>query len=191
MSQSCGNCNHQSTRLVTASQQLHNGAVIYVSEQLGETWTRLRDGLRARTGQHLDRIFVARPNAKRSCVNSADLEALFAKHGFEIVRPELLPLAEQVELFASASVIAGYAGSGMFNMLHSERPGIRIVITSETYPARNEFLISAVKGDDFHYFACPSRPPADPAMDVAPMHVDFGFDFERKGDALEQLLTST
>jgi len=176
--------------LVTASQQYHNGAVVYVSERLSETWARLREGLRSGKGQRLDRIFVARPDVQRSCLNGRQLEATFATHGFAIVRPELLPLAEQAELFATARVIAGYAGSGMFNMIYSEQPGTRIVIASEGYPARNEYLISAVKGDDFHYISCPSRPPADPLSDLIPMHHDFEFDFDRDGDALKAVLAS-
>ncbi len=177
--------------LVTASPQYHNGSVVYVSVRLSDTWARLRQGLRSGTGKRLERIFVARPGVQRSCVNGSRLEATFARHGFDIVRPELLPLAEQAELFATAPVIAGYAGSGMFNMFYSERPGTRIVIASESYGARNEYLISAVKGDDFHYFSCPSRPPADPLSEIAPMHHDFEFDFDRDGDALEELLAST
>jgi len=159
--------------------------------RLSDTWARLRRGLRSGTGKLLERIFVARPGVQRSCVNGSRLEATFARHGFNIVRPELLPLAEQAELFATAPVVAGYAGSGMFNMIYSEQPGTRIVVASEEYPARNEYLISAVKGDDFHYFSCPSRPPVDPLSEIAPMHHDFEFDFDRDGDALEKLLAST
>ena len=191
-------------RLVTASQEFHNGAVIYVSEHLSETWSRLRDGLRTSSGPRYDKIFIARPDVKRSCLNSEQVEAAFASHGFEVLRPELLPLPEQAELFATARVIAGYAGSGMFGMIHCEQPGTRIVISSDMYSARDVFLISALKGDDFHYIACPTRVPDASRLDAAPKGVDptrphsqttllydFEFDFDRDGDALEKLLAST
>ena len=171
-------------RLVTASPLSHNRSVVYASELLIETWDRLREGLRSRSGRRAEKLFVTRPEGRRSCVNGDRLEAMFTEHGFELVQPELLPLAEQAECFASARVIAGYGGSAMLNMLHAEHPGPRIVIAADTYPARNEYLIAALKGDDFHYFTCPARPSHSPLA----MHSDFEFDFERDGDALEQLL---
>lgn len=173
-------------RLVTASQEFHNGPVLYVSAQLADTWDRLREGLRSGAARRVEKIFVARAGSqRRACLNGARLEATFVEHGFEVVRPELLPLGEQAELFATACVVAGYAGSGLFNTIYSERPGRRIVIASESYPARNEYLISAVKGDDYHHFSCPSV-----RGDRSAMHHDFQFDFDRDGKALEKLLTT-
>lgn len=175
-------------RLITASQQFHNRTVLYAGEELPAVWDRLREGLRSRRAPQPEKIFVSRPDTQRRCLNAARLEATFAAHGFQIVRPELLPLAEQVEMFATARVIGGYAGSAMINMIHSERPGTRIVVASDSYPARNEFLIATVKGDDLHFFSCPSRPPPQPLHGLVTMHYDFEFDFERDGDALERLL---
>ncbi|MDQ3176817.1 MAG: glycosyltransferase family 61 protein [Actinomycetota bacterium] len=189
-------------RLVTASQQFHNGKVIYASERLSETWDRLRDGLRTDSGPRFDKFFVARRGFKRSCRNADRVEATFVEHGFEIVQPETLALGEQAELFATASVIGGYAGSGMINMIHCERPGTRIVIASESYQARDLFVISAVKGDDYHHFSCPTRHPDQPDPAARPSHpsrprsrqglyYDYEFDFQRDGDALQTLLSST
>lgn len=177
--------------LLTASQMLHNGSIIYVHPDLGELWRRLRDGLCRGIAAESEKIFVTRPDGKRTCLNRTRLEQTFADHGFDVVRPEWRSLADQADLFASATVIAGLAGSGMFNSIYASGPGTRIVIASETYKASNEYLISSVIGGDFYHFAC----PIGPYNTVSPrpngtFHRDFAFDFDRDGPALKRLLTS-
>ncbi|MDQ3311553.1 MAG: glycosyltransferase family 61 protein [Actinomycetota bacterium] len=172
--------------LLTASQMFHNGAVRFVHPDLAGIWSRLRHGLRSGRPSPHERIFVTRTDERRVCTNRHLVEATFADHGFTIVRPETLPLPDQVELFASASVVAGLSGSGMFGLIHSP-PGVRIVIGPETYTASNEYLISAVTGGEHHHFEGPAIPPA-PWEPSSTFHRDFSFDFARDGQALAQLL---
>jgi capsular polysaccharide biosynthesis protein len=67
------------------------------------------------------RLFVSRvqPNHFRSMSNLAEIEDIAVAEGLQLVRPETLPLSEQIALFAHATVIVGDFGSVMHNTLFS------------------------------------------------------------------------
>jgi hypothetical protein len=56
------------------------------------------------------------------------LEAVLAARGWEIVRPETLPVAAQIDLFASAEIIAGCMSSAFHAALLSEAPRARFLL---------------------------------------------------------------
>lgn len=177
--------------LIGCTQMFYNG--IYVHPEMHEIWGRLREGLRTPAADRRPsprRIFVTRPpDALRPCRNGPEVEALFAEHDFEIVRPESLTIREQVDLFADAEVVAGFGGSGMFNAVYCTRPGRRIVISSDRYIARNEWAISAAKGDDYHHFFGEAElRPGDTTAKWRVFQSPFSFDFARDGAALRALL---
>ncbi|MBW8750262.1 MAG: glycosyltransferase family 61 protein, partial [Propionibacteriales bacterium] len=121
----------------------------YVHPDMAGVWDRVGDHLAAEapTSGGPRRIFCTRPaDHKRSCTNAADVEALFGRHGFEVVRPELLPLPEQVALFRGADVIAGFGGSAVFTSALCTTPKTVVTVAPTTYTARNEHLIAAVRG---------------------------------------------
>ena len=77
------------------------------------------------------RLFVSRAGmhteySYRELENEAEVEALAAELGFDVVRPEMFPWREQLRLFAGARVIAGEYGSGLHNTLFSPR-GAQVV----------------------------------------------------------------
>lgn len=172
--------------LVGASQRFQNP--LYVDPAIEETWARIGAGLRVLGGERPSRLFISRPaDMPRGCSNADQVEEFFAEHGFAVVYPEQLPLGEQVDLFASADVIAGFAGSGMFNAIYNDRPGVRIVIGSETYNACNEYLISAAKGDRLHYYWCAAN-VVSAAERAEVFHSGYTFDMERDGPDLRAVL---
>jgi capsular polysaccharide biosynthesis protein len=74
------------------------------------------------------RLFVSRSRAAiRKVNNQAQLEALFASNGFEIVQGEELNFLEQMGLFSQAAIVAGPLGAGLFNIMYS-RPGAQLVV---------------------------------------------------------------
>jgi GT2 family glycosyltransferase len=95
-----------------------------------------------------DKIFISRARLpkwginSRSCENRAGLEGLFKSRGFQVIYPELLPIKDQIRLFASAKLIAGEAGSGLHNSLFSTQGAQILNIQS----ARQEHLIQASLG---------------------------------------------
>jgi capsular polysaccharide biosynthesis protein len=177
----------QVERLVGATPQFHNGQ--YADPDIEQVWARIAARLVDREARTPERIFVVRPpSMARQCHNGAEVEAEFAAHGFAVVQPGALSISDQATLFAGAHVIAGYGGSGQFNAIFRAGPTTRIVIASESYYASNEWLISAVKGDDYHHFWCRPDVPRGATYESASFHSDFAFDFDRDGAALTHVI---
>lgn len=176
-------------RLVSATPMFAQPSVAHPA--LPATWAGVGAALDASAtgGPYPARIFCARRSEKRACRNAIDVEALFAAHGFAVVFPEDLPLAEQVRLFRGADVVAGYAGAAMFTLALCERPTSVVLVSSESYTAENEYLIAALLGHRLCVAWC--RPEV--AMPVegfsgAAYRSAYWFDTDREGVWLEQVL---
>ena len=75
------------------------------------------------TVEPADKLYISRRHIqKRRMENEEECEALFVRHGFTVVHPQELPLADQIVLFANASHIAGPVGSAVHNIVFSRRP---------------------------------------------------------------------
>ncbi len=74
------------------------------------------------------RLYVARfqPDNFRQMSNREEIDAIAVSEGLELVRPETMPIAEQIALFARATIIVGDFGSGMHNTLFSP-PGALVL----------------------------------------------------------------
>lgn len=167
--------------IVTASAMWHNFAPHFVHPQITAIWDRLGRALIDPSAPSWERIFVTRrAGSYRTCHNAPDVEEVFARHGFQIVSPEQYDLGIQAGFFRTARVVAGFGGSGMFNLMHSACLEQIIVLAHEAYTARNEHLYSAVLGGRADWFwSRPIRPN---------FQSDWNFDFDRNGPDLERLL---
>jgi capsular polysaccharide biosynthesis protein len=177
--------------VVAATPMWHNHRPHYVHPQIARTWDTLLSGMKPdpRTGP--EKVFVSRRSAakNRNCRNAADVEAVFAAHGFSIVQPEQLDLSDQAGLFRDAVVVAGLGGSGLFSTLYGKKLKTLIVCNQEAYTARNEHLFAMVKGCDVHYFwSTPdiSHPPGKWSEEA--YYSAWEFDFDRNGAELEAVL---
>lgn len=168
-------------RLLSASPMLSNPE--YVHPAIVDTWRRLGDSLAAGAegGPRPARFFCSRRLSKRSCHNTAEVEDVFRAAGFEIVFPEDYSLGDQVEMFRAADVVAGFAGSGLFNLCFVEKPVRVVMIRSEAYSARNEYLFASVLG---HTIDSISSVPDKRGDFQSP----FTFDLEHEGRYLAQVL---
>ena len=112
-------------RVLSATPMLSNPE--YVHPRIAETWRRVGDNLAATAagGPRPGRVFCSRRLKKRSCTNTGEVEDLFRAEGFEVIYPEDMPLGDQIETLRSADVVAGFAGSGLFNLCFVERPARR------------------------------------------------------------------
>ena len=73
------------------------------------------------------RIFLSRRGfAQRQLVNEAEIIEALRPHGFEVVHPEQLTFAEQVEIYHSAEIIVGSASSALINCIFCQ-PNARVV----------------------------------------------------------------
>ena len=76
---------------------------------------------------YVSRLGQARRGASsRVLINEAEVAAAMADLGFDVFEPEAHAPAEQVAAFASADIVVGPAGSGMFNTVFC-RPGTKVI----------------------------------------------------------------
>ncbi len=81
----------------------------------------------ARRAAHGQRLFISRRRAARRRVdNEQELGALLRRAGFKTVSLETCSFAEQVELFASASVVVAPHGAGLANLVFAN-PGTKVI----------------------------------------------------------------
>jgi capsular polysaccharide biosynthesis protein len=166
----------------------------YVHPDISQVWRRMGDSLvrRASPQDHPERIFCSRRPGKRNCNNTREVEELFSRNGFSIVFPEDYSLPDQVALFRTAQVVAGFAGSALFNLCWSVEPKRVIAHATESYTARNEYLIAAVLGHELHFITSVpdiSHPAKGPRSRKA-FRSDFTFDLDREGRTVEAILRS-
>ncbi|WP_022905395.1 glycosyltransferase family 61 protein [Curtobacterium sp. B18] len=152
-----------------------------------KTWERLRVNM-VTPQETKRRIFVSRKNAptNRACLNLDEVESHFAQRGFEIVYPETLPFIEQANTFGNAAVVAGFAGSGMFSMMFAPRLDGVLVLSHDSYTARNEFLYATALSDELHYYWSRAQVQHGDDFSVAAFHSPWEFDFKAHGPALDK-----
>jgi capsular polysaccharide biosynthesis protein len=163
----------------------------YVHPDVVHTWTAVGDALEARSQRQptARRLFVSRRIRKRACLNTPDVEALFSRHGFEVVYPEDFALPDQVAMFRHAEVVAGFAGSGLFHVCFSTRPQKVIMLGHEGYTATNEYQMASVRGHELvSVVSGIDRTERDDRVGVNRFQSSWSFDFEHEGRFLEQVL---
>lgn len=179
------------TSLISPTSMWHNHAPYYVHPELPAVWDRLRTSLMDADAPSFERIFVSRTQrfSRRTCRNAEQLEQIFVRRGFTIVYPEQLDLSAQVKIFAEAKVIAGFGGSGLFNMMFAQRLESMIILNHDSYQHRNEHLYTSLLGCDVHYFwSTADIPQPGKSSSLAATESDWEFDFERYGKALAEVL---
>lgn len=168
-------------RLIAGTSAFANPTWMHPS--ITDAWDTLGDNLaaQAEAADRPRRIFLSREGLDhRSCRNTDEVEAIFARYGFTVVYPEQHPLPEQVALFRAADVIAGFSGSGVFQMALAKQPKRVILLSHSAYGARNEYFIAAARGHEVD--AVISRP------DEPERHASFFFDVDQEGKYLSRLL---
>jgi hypothetical protein len=181
--------------LVSATPMWQDQHPHFAHPDITMVWEKLTAGLLrdAEPSRH-ERIFVSRGSGlahRRPCHNQEEVERFFADRGFHVFCPEDLPLSEQVALFAGARVVAGFAGSAMFNLMHTKRLEATIVLGHNSYLARNEHLFAAVLGGDLHYFWAPADvPPPTKGRSKESVRSSWRFDFTEHGSDLEHVLAA-
>ena len=177
--------------VTSATPMWHNHPPYYVHPDLAAVWRRLGATLIDPDAVTHDRIFVSRGGhlGHRACRNALEVERFFADRGFTVVHPERLDIGHQAAVFANASVIAGFGGSAMFNLMFAENVKTVILLSHEAYTARNEHLFTTLIGADVHYFwSPPDVPHPDEAWSIKAFYSPWEFDFARNRRPLEDVL---
>lgn len=181
-------------RFVSRTPQWQDHEPYWYHPAIRDTWARLRSAL-LDPGREpgARRLFIARPEGMhhRDCRNAPAVQALFEEYGFTVAHPERHTFAEQAALFADAAVVAGFGGSGMFNMLFSEQLQHVIVLNHEAYHTRNEHLYAAAQGAESHTFwSVPDVPQKGSRHEPKAFHSAWSFDFARNEAALRETLAA-
>jgi capsular polysaccharide biosynthesis protein len=178
--------------VVSATPMWHNAEPHYVHPGMTEVWARLTERLIDRNAPQYDKVFISRTKRwkHRVCRNTDEVERYFEERGFTVVYPEELDLGQQVAIFAGATTVAGFGGSALFNIMHAPQMKTLIVLSHESYTARNEHLFTALLGTNVHYFwsAADVTHPED-AWAIDAFYSEWEFDFARNRDALDDVLS--
>ncbi len=73
------------------------------------------------------KIYTSRRKTQRKPFNEEALEAMLAAQGFEILVPDAMSLAEQIELFNSAAVLIAVEGASLANTIFMQ-PGAKVMV---------------------------------------------------------------
>jgi capsular polysaccharide biosynthesis protein len=148
-------------RLLLATQSF--GVEHYASPTSAKLWAAIRDRSSIRDITLPSRIYLSRKGVKtRRLDNESDVERVFERHGFTIIRPETLRVEKQIALMANALLVAGPSGSGLFNLAFQGRMRSGFVLVWDGYIHMSEMLFSAGRGSDLWYHIGQSVPPDTP-----------------------------
>jgi capsular polysaccharide biosynthesis protein len=155
--------------------------------QACEVWDRVASAHRGRGGPA--RVFLSRAahndvrrqaggrGAERSTPErDAALEAHFAAAGFEVARPELLPVDDQLALVADAEVVAGSSGSALHLSAFAPASARVLELGDQRSPGRPvamQLVIDAACGHQ-HAFLPGDLPVEDLPSGLAVLGLDAG-----------------
>lgn len=167
----------------------------HINPLIKDVWDKIgqntNDGTSGIVGK---KLFIARPEDgsgdRRKCLNAEKLENMFRDKGFEFYNPEKHSWKDQVKTFSDAEVIAGYAGSGSFNMMFASGQKKLIMIGSTSYTSANEHYICSIKGFDLTYFVGDSLIKQENGWSVKAAMSDYYFNYERDEEALIDVLNN-
>lgn len=176
--------------IVGATPMWQNYSPHYVHPDILDTYRRLQQGLIIDGAPTAEKIFISRQgDMRRSCRNAREVEAYFVEQGYKIIYPETMDLAHQATMFSGARVIAGFGGSAMFNIMFGRKLEKLIVLTHDSYTARNEYLYASVLGCQTHYLWSDPEVwhPADGWSNAA-FQSSWDFDFDRNRPILDKIV---
>ena len=135
------------------------------------------------------RIYSSRAHANvRHITNDAEISELLARHGFEVVYPELLGIEEQIQLFAGAETVIGVHGSGLTNTIFSPHGTTVIELQPEGFQRGENAVVrtlSAIRDQRFVQIVC----ALTKSMESLPLaHRDITVDVEHLDELLYRVL---
>jgi hypothetical protein len=137
-------------RLLLATQSL--GVERYASPTSARLWSTIRDRSAVRDVSLPDRIYLSRSGIKdRKLLNETDVERVFERHGFTIIRLETLKPEKQIGLVSNALLVAGTSGSSMFNLAFQGRMRSAFILMWEERIQLSERLFSVGHNCDLWY----------------------------------------
>jgi hypothetical protein len=98
------------------------------------------------------RLYISRRGVEqRSLVNEERIEEIAQQAGFTPVRPEMLPIGEQIRLFAGATHIVAPIGSAGYNALFAQRDPRKLILRPATFTPPVDTTLNAAIGGEVAY----------------------------------------
>ncbi|HEY8289595.1 MAG TPA: glycosyltransferase 61 family protein [Acetobacteraceae bacterium] len=120
------------------------GVERYASPVSARLWRQVRDAFGGLPPGRSERVYLSRASQSiRKLTNEAEVEDLFLRFGFAIIRPEELSIEQQIALVSNAVLIAGPGGSAMFNLAFQKRLKSVLLLIPETFTQITEWLFLA------------------------------------------------
>lgn len=158
---------------------LHQGA----APELADAWAAI--GARFRRPTASPRLYLSRSRFRNRRVmrNEQDVERLFERHGFDVVHPERLPIAEQIALARAATHLAGSVGSGTYLGMFQRRRRDKLIVSPRGFTFRDDQIVSRLRRGRLCYFLTDDEDAEQPARDR-----DYGVPLERLDAAVARWL---
>jgi capsular polysaccharide biosynthesis protein len=106
------------------------------------TWRRIGDAVHAGPAGGR-RVYLSRRGiAFRPLESEVEVEAVFSRAGFEIVRPETLPIEEQIRMARKSDVLAGCSGSQMYLAVFQPPGATTLILAPDNFFLPDDALIA-------------------------------------------------
>jgi hypothetical protein len=117
-------------------------------------WDTIKSSVKIKCKEK-NKIYLSRSKLlkdNRLLCNEIDVEKIFFNHGFIIVHPENLCLADQIQLLSNASVVAGPSGSALHNAAFMDENSLLISLTTPDFCLLNEVLCCLPSNVEYELF---------------------------------------
>jgi len=98
------------------------------------------------------RVYATRRNLKRSPKNEIEVENLFKKFDFEIVKLEELDFLDEIALIRKTKMLAGVSGSWHFNCVWMENKSRVLDIVNQNYWAELPHRVCSMSEIDYRFY---------------------------------------
>lgn len=109
----------------------------------------IRRKLSLKSSTATEKIFLNRSESRINTSIRGVASEIFASNGFKIVNPERHSLKDQIRIFHSAKIIAGYSGSQMHNSIFCQ-PRTQVICLGDTHNKRkmlaNQVICNQISG---------------------------------------------
>lgn len=116
-------------------------------------------------GEGPRRIYLSRRGiSQRRLLNEERIEEIAQRAGFTPVRPETLPVGEQIRLFAGATHLVWPVGSNGYNALFAPQGPRKLVLRSAAFRNHVDVTLNAAIGGEVSYVEGEAADPAENPM---------------------------